>query len=155
MSTFIKDLKQAKFLGHPIHVMLIHFPMAMFPVGFIFDLLSCLKEDKIFAIFGFYCMGIGLVSAILAAIFGLADFLRLPDVQTIRTKALIHGGINILVVFVYLGLFIFRLPDYPDQKNVSIMLNIVNAILVLGLAISAHLGGDLILKNKVGMIEKK
>jgi uncharacterized membrane protein len=155
MSDFIKDLKQAKFLSHPIHVMLIHFPMALFPVGFIFDFLSWLKDDKMFAIFGFYCMGIGLAAGVAAAAFGLADFLKLPDDQTIRTKAVIHAGINILVVFVYLGLFIFRLPDYPDQKIVSLMLNIVNGVLVLGLIISAHFGGDLILKHKIGMITDK
>ncbi|HXA00416.1 MAG TPA: DUF2231 domain-containing protein, partial [Cytophagaceae bacterium] len=144
-------------LGHPIHIMLIHFPMALFPVGFLFDLLSWLKDEKIFALMGFYCMGTGLVASILAALFGVADFLKLPDDQTIRTKAVIHAGINILVVFVYLGLFIFRLAEFHDQKIVSLMLNIVNGVLVLGLIISAHFGGELILKHKIGMIadEKK
>jgi uncharacterized membrane protein len=154
MSGFIRDLQKGKLFGHPIHAMLIHFPMAMFPVGFILDLISWLQDDHMFALFGFYCMGIGLVGAIIASVFGIMDFLRLPDDKIIRTKAVIHASINMLTVFIYLGLFIFRLPDYPDQKIVSLALNIANGCLVLGLIISAHFGADLILKHKIGTIEE-
>jgi uncharacterized membrane protein len=157
MVSFLKDLKQAKLLGHPIHVMLIHFPMALFPVGFFFDLLSFLKDEKVFALAGLYCMGIGLAGAVIASIFGAIDFLRLPDDETIRTKAVIHTSINVLVVFIYFGLFIFRLPDLKDPKIVSAGLNAVNGFLVIALLVSAHFGGELILKHKIGMIadEKK
>jgi uncharacterized membrane protein len=155
MSEFIRDLQKGKLLGHPIHVMLIHFPMAMFPVGFILDLISWLQDDRVFALFGFYCMGIGLAGAIIASFFGIIDFLRLPDDKIIRTKAVIHACINMLTVFIYLGLFLFRLPDYPEQKIVSLALNMVNGCLVLGLMISAHFGGELILKHKIGTINEK
>jgi uncharacterized membrane protein len=154
MSEFIRDLQKGKLLGHPIHSMLIHFPMAMFPVGFILDLISWLRNDYIFALFGFYCMGIGVGGAIVASVFGIMDFLRLPDDKTIRTKAVIHASINMMAVFIYLGLFLFRLPGYSDQKTVSLALNIVNGCLVLGLIISAHFGGELILKHKIGTIEE-
>jgi uncharacterized membrane protein len=154
MSEFIRDLQKGKLLGHPIHAMLIHFPMALFPLGFISDLISWFKEDPTFALLGFYCMGIGLAGAILASIFGAMDFLRLPDDKTIRTKAVIHASINMLAVFAYLGLFLFRLPQYPDQKIVSLTLNIVNALLVLGLLISAYFGADLILRHQIGTVRE-
>jgi uncharacterized membrane protein len=154
MSAFISDLQKGKLFGHPIHSMLIHFPMAMFPVGFILDLVSWLQNDRMFALFGFYCMGIGLAGAIAASIFGIMDFLRLPDNKIIRTKAVIHASINMITVFIYLGLFIFRLPGYPDQKIVSLGLNIVNGCIVLGLIISAHFGGELVLKHKIGTIDE-
>ncbi|MFL5730968.1 MAG: DUF2231 domain-containing protein [Cytophagaceae bacterium] len=150
--SFIKDLQKGKLFGHPIHVMLIHFPMAMFPVGFIFDLLSWIKETPLFAIIGFYCMGIGLAGALLASIFGVMDFLRLPDDEIIRTKAVIHASVNMVVVFVYLGLFLFRMPHYETQKTVSPLLNALNGGLILGLIVSAHYGAELILRHKIGTI---
>jgi uncharacterized membrane protein len=157
MATFIEDLKQAKLLGHPIHVMLIHFPMAMFPVGFFFDLLSWLNDEKLFSLIGFYCMGIGLAGGVAASIFGVMDFLRLPDDETIRNKAVIHASINMLLICVYVGLFVFRLPDYENPKIISPTLTIVNGFLIISLLVSAHFGGELILKHKIGTIagEKK
>jgi uncharacterized membrane protein len=154
MSEFIRDLQKGRLLGHPIHVMLIHFPMAMFPVGFISDLASWFKDDPMFALLGFYCMGIGLAGAILASIFGIMDFLRLPDDKIIRTKSVIHASINMLAIFIYLGLFLFRLPHYADQETVSLPLNVVNGCLVLGIIISAYFGADLILRHKIGTIEE-
>jgi uncharacterized membrane protein len=152
MATFFKDIKQGKLLGHPIHVMVIHFPMALFPVGFAFDLLSWIRNDASFALIGFYCMGIGLLGAVIASIFGIVDFIKLPDDKSIRQKAVIHACINMIAVFIYLGLFLFRFPAYPDQKIVSPGLNILNGILVISLMISAHYGGELILRHKVGTI---
>jgi uncharacterized membrane protein len=150
--SFIKDLGHGKLFGHPIHVMLIHFPMALFPVGFLFDVLAYFKNDPLFSLTGFYCMATGLAGAYLASIFGTIDLMNLPDNKKIKDKALIHASINFSGILVYTGFVAFRFKNYPDIQLEPIWRIGTNAVLILFILYAAHLGGDLVLKHKVGTI---
>jgi uncharacterized membrane protein len=146
--SFLKDLSHGKLLGHPIHVMTIHFPMALFPACFIFDLIAYLKDDPSLALSGFYCMGGGIAGAYLASVFGIIDLMHLPEDKVVRDKALIHAGINFTSTLVYTGLMAFRFKSYLQIPPLWEI--IVNGILILFILFAAHLGGDLILKHKIG-----
>jgi uncharacterized membrane protein len=152
--SLLKDLSHGKLFGHPIHVMIIHFPMALFPVGFIFDLISYIRNDSSLALTGFYCMACGLAGAYLASIFGTIDLMNLPDKKAVKDKALIHAAINFTGILVYTGLISFRFKNYPDIHVEPLWGIITNGIMILFILFAAHLGGDLILKHKVGTIEE-
>jgi uncharacterized membrane protein len=152
---FIKDLSHGKLLGHPIHVMTIHFPIALFPASFIFDLIAYLKNDPSLALSGFYCMAGGLAGAYLASVFGTIDLMNLPDNKVVRNKAIIHASVNFTGILVYTGLIAFRFKNYPDIQVEPLWGIITNGILILFILFAAHLGGDLILKHRVGAIEDK
>jgi uncharacterized membrane protein len=150
--SFFKELGQGKLYGHPIHVMTIHFPMALFPVGFIFDLIAYLNNDLSLALTGFYCMACGLAGAYLASVFGTMDLMNLPDDKTIRNKAFLHAGINFTGILVYTALIAFRFKHYPNIPIEPVSRIIINGVLIGLILFSAHLGGDLVLKHKVGAI---
>lgn len=151
----IKDLLKAKMLGHPIHVMLVHFPIALFPTGFIFDLLAYMKQDSNLALTGYYMMGVGLGSAFASTIFGAWDFINLPNNKTVFQKAIYHALLNVAASLAYLILFSLRYKVYPEVKIPSLGEIIVNAICLIFILVGAHLGGDLILRHKIGIIEEE
>lgn len=151
----LKQLLRGKLLGHPIHGMLVHFPLALFPVGFLFDVLAYLKEDTSLATVGFYAMGCGLAGAFAAAIFGGVDFLNLPDKKIIQKKAVIHAALNVSAVLVYAVLFAIRYKDFPQISLVGLAEILINALTLVIVLVSAHLGGDLVFRHQVGFIQEK
>jgi uncharacterized membrane protein len=150
---FFKELSKGKLAGHPIHVMVIHFPLALFPVSFLFDLVYYKSGDPAFSVMSFYCMAIGLGGSYVAAIFGIIDLLNIGKDTEILKKALIHAGITTTVVFCYTILVALRYKhiDFTGASPRLFMgLNLfLNIILIVG----AHYGGDLIFRHKVGVKE--
>jgi len=65
----------AQIAGHPIHPMLIPFPIACFVGTLVTDIAFTMKGDPFWARMAFYLLAAGLVMAALAALAGLTDFL--------------------------------------------------------------------------------
>jgi uncharacterized membrane protein len=80
----VKDVMQGKPLGHPSHAMFVHFPSALFPTAFVFDVLSRIDADLTLTRAAFYNIAFGLSIAALAATTGLVDYL--PMVGGSRKK---------------------------------------------------------------------
>lgn len=152
---FLKDLSKGKLLGHPIHVMLVHFPLALFPVSLIFDVIAYLNSDPSLAIVSFYALGCGVIGAYLAVLFGMIDLIHLPNEKSVWKKVIIHASINGIIVFSYTLLSIIRLKEYPEIEISSLAEISINGVLNILLIIAAHYGGDLIFRHKVGVIKKE
>jgi uncharacterized membrane protein len=133
----------------------VHFPLALFPVGFVFDVLAYLKQDTSLAMVGFYAMGCGLAGAFAAAIFGGVDFLNLPVEKTIQKKALLHAALNVSAVLVYTVLFAIRYKHFPQIRLAGITEMLMNALALSIILAGAHIGGDLIFRHRVGLIQEK
>lgn len=147
----MKDLKEAKFLGHPVHMMIIHFPIGLIPVSFVFDLIGLKSNDESFAKAGYYCLTLGLFTAILSAFFGFVDYLRIPENKTnSRRKGLIHMFLNLTWIFIIGIVWGLRLNAIPSNYIESATEVIVTAVAVLILLISNHFGGDLVIKEGIG-----
>jgi uncharacterized membrane protein len=82
----LKDVIQGKPIGHPSHAMFVHFPSALFPTAFFFDVLSRVDSDLTLARAAFYNVAVGLAIAGLAAVTGLVDYI--PMVGGSRKKQL-------------------------------------------------------------------
>jgi uncharacterized membrane protein len=65
----------ASIAGHPIHPMLIPFPIAFLVTAFATDLAFWLTQDVIWATASMWLLGGGVVMGLLAALFGFTDFL--------------------------------------------------------------------------------
>ena len=71
----LKDVIQGKPLGHPSHAMFVHFPSALLPTAFVFDVLSRIDAELTLTRAAFYNIGFALAIAALAAVTGLVDYL--------------------------------------------------------------------------------
>lgn len=143
-----------KIFGHPLHVMLIHFPSALFPIELVFYGIYFFTGQLSFGQSAFYTMAGGVVFGWMAAIFGVADLIKIPaEKPTILKKALLHGSINITVVIVYTILAYSVYKVYPNIPVPKMALIIVKICAVGFMFIGNFMGGSLVLKDKVG-IEK-
>ncbi len=139
-----------KFLGHPIHIILVHFPSALFPLSVFLSYLARIYEIEQFTITAVYMLIAGVVMGWLAGITGLIDLLVVAENKPHSLKkALWHGGINIVVLLIFT---VFAFMHYKKLPTVEIDNNfklIIKTIAVVTLMIGNFLGAELILKDKV------
>ncbi len=80
----------AKIAGHPIHPMLIPFPIAFFVATFVVDLVFWRTGNLDWASASVWLLGAGLVMAALAAVAGLIDVLGDARIRQLRTASTIN-----------------------------------------------------------------
>lgn len=143
-----------KVLGHPIHVMLIHFPSALFPMELVCYFLFYYTGQASFATAAFYAMAGGVALGWIAALFGALDLTKIPSHKpAVLKKALIHGSINCTVVIVYTVFFYSLYKKYPELPAASLPLVITKACIVGFMIAGNYIGGSLILEDKLGIKE--
>src|SRR5947209_14234692 len=92
--------------SHPIHPMLVGFPIAFWVGGFIFDLIGAARPNPGLWAAGFYCVIAGCIGAVLAAVPGATDWwFTVPPESSAKQRGLIHGGLNTLnlLLFIYVA----------------------------------------------------
>jgi|SRR6185312_7719674 len=143
-----------KVFGHPLHLMLIHFPSALFPMELVLCCIYFFTGQLSFGQAAFYTMAGGVVLGWVAAIFGAMDLIKIPtDKPETMKKALLHGSINVTVVIVYTVLAYSLYKVYPNFPVPKLALLIAKFCVVCFMIVGNFIGGSLVLKDKVG-IEK-
>ena len=131
--------------GHPLHPMLVQFPIVCFILTFIFDIFYT-RGDTGVAPYSNWVLGIGLVMAALAAAAGLTDFLGDKRIQ--GADAVKHMLANVTAVVLEAVNFILRLknPDFIASTGVWF-----SAVVVLILIYSGWMGGKLEYRHGIGV----
>src|SRR5207253_4220194 len=91
----------AKIADHPIHPMLIPFPIVCFVGAFVTDIVYSRNSDPGWATASMWLLGVGLVMAALAAVAGLTDYLGDERVRRLG-DALKHMLANVTAVVIEL-----------------------------------------------------
>src|SRR6185436_16283126 len=92
---------KVKLLGHPVHPMLIVFPLGLFISAVIFDGLYMRNHSIVMASVGYWNIAGGVIGGVLAAVFGLIDWLAIPPGTRAKRIGLIHGASNVVVVLLF------------------------------------------------------
>jgi uncharacterized membrane protein len=143
-----------KVFGHPLHIMLIHFPSALLPMDFVCSILGFYTGNISFASASFYAMLGGVAMGALAIIAGVADLITVVKHKpTAVNKILIHGGINTVVIIAYSVLAYIAYKRYPQLTADSLSTIILKGCIITFMIVGNFIGGSLILKHKIG-IEK-
>ena len=140
----------AQIAGHPIHPMLIPFPIAFFVGTFVCDLVYWQMSNPAWAAATLWLLGAGLVMAALAAVMGLIDVFGDQQIRQLSTVWW-HAGANVLLVLIeFLNLFI----RYQDG-SAAIIPNglLLSLIAVLLLLFSGWKGGELVFRGHVGVAD--
>jgi uncharacterized membrane protein len=139
---------KAKALGHPIHQMLIPFPLGLLPTAVIFDVIYLVSQNEVFAVVSFWMIAAGTIGALVAAVFGVVDFLAIPSGTRAKRVGLWHGVGNVVMVAFFALSWIVR-RQAPETPEISaIMLGFVGLILSV---ITGWLGGELVDRLGVGV----
>lgn len=140
---------RAKLFGHPIHQMLIAFPLGVLAMALVFDLVALVwnRHAGLFAA-SFYMIAAGVIAGLLAAVFGFIDFLAIPDGTRAKRVGRLHGIGNVVVVVLFAASWFLRRGAPSDPATLAIVL----AALGAGLAtITGWLGGELVDRLGVGV----
>jgi uncharacterized membrane protein len=140
----------AQIAGHPIHPMLIPFPIAFFVSAFICDLVFWQTSSPAWANATLWLLGAGLVMAALAAVMGLIDVFGDQQIRQLSTVWW-HASANVLVVLIELYNLFLR---YQTGSSAIIPNGLVlSLVAVLLLLFSGWKGGDLVFRSRVGVAD--
>jgi uncharacterized membrane protein len=138
--------------GHPIHPMLIPFPIALFIFSFVADLIYLWRGNPIWRDYlAFYTMLGGIIGAAAAAVPGLIDWATLTDRAAVRV-ANWHARINVITLVIFVASFYLRTASGASWVNSLPMLPFYLSIVgVIGLGIAGWLGGQLVFAHGVAV----
>ena len=111
---------KARLLGHPIHSMLIVFPLGLLTGAAIFDIIYISTHNGHLADLSYWMIGSGIIGG-LAAVFGLIDWLGIPEGTRAKYIGLIHGLSNVVVVILFIVSWFMRRPN-PAAAGVTAMM---------------------------------
>jgi len=132
---------------HPIHPMLIPFPIVCFVGTLITDIVYSRNLDPGWATASHWLLGAGLVMAALAAATGLTDYLGDERLRRLG-DALKHMLANVSAVVLELVNFVLRLKNDDFIASTGVW---ISAVVVLVLLYSGWKGGDLVYRHGVGV----
>jgi len=141
---------KAKLLGHPIHQMLVVFPLGLLATSFFFDIAYLITKRGDLAVVAFWMIFAGVIGALVAAVFGLIDWLGIPSNTRAKAIGLWHGGGNVLVAALFAVSWFLR-RGFAAAPSI---LPIVLSAIAVGIAlVTGWLGGELVDQLGIGVNE--
>jgi uncharacterized membrane protein len=139
---------RAKLLGHPVHQMLIVFPVGLLATAVVFDVIHLASDRAELAAVAWWMIVAGLVGGVIAAPFGTIDWLAIPSGTRAKTIGAMHGGGNVVVLALFLASALLRGgPDAPPPV-LALVLSFAGAALA---GVTAWLGGELVSRLGIGV----
>ena len=132
---------------HPVHPMLIPFPIVCFILTFAADVAYSRTSDAFWATGSRWLLGVGLVTAALAAVTGLTDYVGDAKLRS-SSDALKHMLANVTAVVLELVNFFLRLNNTDFIASTGVY---ISGVVVLILLYSGWKGGDLVFRSGVGV----
>jgi uncharacterized membrane protein len=134
--------------GHPIHPVLIPFPIAFLIGAFLTDLAYWLTGDPFWARGSFWLVGAGLVGGLLAAVFGLIDFFSIGRARE-HLVGWIHFLGNATVLILALASLVVRWAE-PTAAVLPWGL-VLSAAIASILVVTGWIGGELTFRHMIGV----
>ena len=140
---------KANIKGHPLHPILIAFPVAFFTGTFIFDLIAIFQKSEMYWQIGVDLELAGIAGGFIAAIPGIIDYLHtVPPNSSAKSRATKHGLINVCMLILFITAFVIR------DNEVSPFIVVIEAAGIILLSIAGWMGGTLVYSNQIGLINR-
>ncbi len=135
--------------SHPIHPMLVLFPPGLWITSFFFDAIGTWSRNELLWAAGFYAVVGGCVGAALAATAGAIDlFSVVPDRSSGRRRGYMHGGLNTLVLLLFIYIAWRRGGPANMPNGLSLLLSAIGVVAVI---VSGWWGATLVYRNQIGV----
>ena len=142
---------RVKVLGHPLHPMLVVVPLGSFIAAVIVDVAGVVAGNPTLSVVGFWNIAIGVVGGLLAAAFGLADWLNIPGKTRAKRIGLMHGALNVIVTVTFALVWIIRYGSADVTPSTTLLA--IEVVALVGGAVAGWLGGELVDRLGVGVDE--
>jgi uncharacterized membrane protein len=139
---------KTKVFGHPIHPILIVFPLGLLATSVVFDVIGLVSRGRNWHGVSFYLIGAGVIGGLVVAVFGFIDWLAIPRRTRAKAIGLWHGLGNVIVAALFGISWLIRreLPESPAA--LAYVLSFAGAALA---AVTGWSGGELVDRMGVGV----
>ena len=139
---------KARLFGHPIHPMLIVFPLGLLTAAAIFDVIHICTHNGHWADLSFWMIAAGIIGGLIAAVFVAIDWLGIPQGTRAKFIGLIHGLSNVVVVILFIISWFMRWSNPAAPVMTAMMLGWIGIVVAL---FAGWLGGELVYRLNVGV----
>lgn len=141
----------AQIKGHPIHPILVGFPITLFIATFGVDVYSLVQGNVSWWVAGRYLEIAGIIAGLITAIPGAIDYLMtLPPNSSAKKRGTKHGLINVSMVIVFaIALSLRNNENVPAYTAV-----VLEGIGVILIGIAGWMGGTLVYRNQIGVYNR-
>jgi uncharacterized membrane protein len=139
---------RAKLFGHPVHPMLIVFPLGLLATAVIFDIIGIVSRNGAWSAIAYYMIPAGIIGGLVAAVFGLIDWLAIPRGTRARAIGSYHAIANVIVLALFAISWVLRVPEPTLPSGWALLLSFAGAVLAL---VSGWLGGELVDRLGIGV----
>jgi uncharacterized membrane protein len=145
---------KASIAGHPIHPMLVPFPLALWTTSFATDVLFFFYRNSSLRLISKFMLAAGCLGAVAAAVPGIIDWLsiRKPEVKVVANW---HARLNIGALLIFALSLYFRTRSgalLTYGVKIPFFLSLLGMILI---GISGWLGGELAYRYGVGVAPQR
>ncbi len=139
---------RVKLFGHPLHPMLVVFPLGLFATSVVFDIIGGLDNNGYWSFASYYMIGAGVVGGMVASAVGAIDLIAIPAKTRAKRIGLLHGAVNIITITMFAASWLIR-NNAENREDLSAVL-----VSLLGIGIGTlggWLGGELVFRLGVGV----
>ena len=140
---------------HPLHPMVVHFPIALLATGWFFDLLAWWwRSDKVRDT-GLYLLVMGLLSAGLAVVTGHFAEEAVEHSGIPKQAIEIHEELGFTTFWIFVSLLGLRLAmRWGWVREQQVLVVIAGLVGVAVLLVASYFGGDLVYRFGAGVMPK-
>jgi uncharacterized membrane protein len=138
------DIKTIIFAKHAQHVVLIHFPIALFIIGVFFDFLAQWKRQRLLAVAAYYNLLVAAIATLPVVVTGILAWQWELEGQKLKGILLMHlvmGSVSSVLICV-----VWFIHMRTRRKHEEILPGYrlpIEAVAVVIVALTGHLGGFL------------
>jgi uncharacterized membrane protein len=132
---------RARIFGHAIHPILIVYPLGLLSTAVVFDVIYLVTGNPTWTTVSFWMIAAGIVGGLLAAVFGLIDYLSIPRGTRASSIGLLHGLTNLFVMILFIASWLLRYDSPNVPSTAALTLSFVG---VAAAFLGGWLGGELV-----------
>jgi uncharacterized membrane protein len=141
---------RAKLFGHPIHQMLVVFPLGLLAMAVVFDVIGLATGNPRWSEIAYWMISAGILSGFLAAPFGFIDWLGIPAGTRAKRVGAVHGVGNLFVLVLFAMSWAMRGVAPADPPGIAFLFSFAGGAFAL---VTGWLGGELVVRLSVGVDE--
>jgi uncharacterized membrane protein len=140
---------RAKAAGHAIHQQLVVFPLGLLATAVVFDVFELATGNGEFTVASYYMIAAGVLSGVLASVFGTIDYLAIPATTRARRIGVLHGAGNGVVLALFAVSWLLRSAEQGYAPGaLALVLALLGAVASI---VTGWLGGELVGRLGVGV----
>ncbi|HEX8346213.1 MAG TPA: DUF2231 domain-containing protein [Actinoplanes sp.] len=128
--------------GHPIHPILVMFPLGLFAMAVIFDVAHLAGAPAMLGAVAYWTVAAGLIGGVLAALAGAVDLMFIPNGTAAKRAGVMHGLINMGVLLLFAVILMLRMASHDRVAGGGLLT--VELLALAGAFVGAWYGGELV-----------